>query len=180
MSGVNISMHQLEQTPEGPTVQLTGTLMALPCVLLLMRRPNYSSLHAGVIMSRLDLRWMLQTQQQQKAEQGKPVHLTVMYTDGMVLLQVAPRGQLEAPAPVPLTAKAGDRPHHHLLGQVCIVPVNGRPAHASCLSRRWYHLPVHSCVDVGSLSWTLLKLYLLLIRSMTRIYRYWGGPWHGL
>lgn len=32
--------------PEGPTVQFTGTLMALPCVLLRMRRPKYSSLHA--------------------------------------------------------------------------------------------------------------------------------------
>ena len=31
--------------PEGPTVQFTGTLMALPCVLLRMRRPKYSSLH---------------------------------------------------------------------------------------------------------------------------------------
>ena len=35
-----------ESAPEGPTVQLTGTLMALPWVLLLIRSPKYSSLQA--------------------------------------------------------------------------------------------------------------------------------------
>ena len=40
----------------------------------------------------------------------------------------APGAQLEASTPVPVTAEAGHRAHHHLSGQICIIPVDCRPA----------------------------------------------------
>ena len=39
-----------------------------------------------------------------------------------------PGAQLEASTPVPVTAEAGHRAHHHLSGQICIIPVDCRPA----------------------------------------------------
>jgi hypothetical protein len=39
----------------------------------------------------------------------------------------APGAEAEAAAPVPLVGRTAGRPHDHLLGQVCVVPVNRRP-----------------------------------------------------